>query len=164
MLLSLHEAAREGHPTRQTPVRVPPWPRISRRRVAAGAATTVLLGTIGLSGCGSSTGDCISICEDFEACPKPGPKASASEIESACTKLCNQEEKIVERAHCAGAFDDAISCVANAPDICKSGSECNGGTGMTTMCTGPCVSEDNALSACLSTFCKDPKNASLCAL
>lgn len=99
-------------------------------------AALILASTAMLAGCGA---DCEGLCEDGQECEG----ADSEDCEASCEKT----EKLNEAAGCEDQYDDLLSCIDDAEDICKSDS---------------CDSEGGKYVSCIVEYCASHSDSSEC--
>jgi hypothetical protein len=62
--------------------------------------------------------DCGTLCAEISRCP------STETSENECRTQCNEIERIVRDAGCPRIFEDFVTCVARAPDVCDLDDAC----------------------------------------
>ncbi len=89
-----------------------------------------------LVGCGSA--DCEELCE------KANDKCGEEEKQN-CDKSCDQLENLAEKSGCEDEYDDLLSCMDDADDICDE---------------NKCSSETTKYGTCVGKYCvANPTNA-----
>jgi hypothetical protein len=92
-------------------------------------------------GCGA---DCEDVCEKGNECEGEDDN---------CGDLCEDAEALNEKAGCEDSFDEFVSCMDDADDVCS-----------TDLASQPCKSEITAYSKCVTTYCSSHQNDSDCIL
>ena len=87
--------------------------------------------------------DCVALCEDTQ-------DEGCDALEGAdCETVCEAAQDVADNAECSGTFDDWMSCLDGADDLCDA-------------YKNECGSEGDRFEDCVGEYCAEHENTASC--